>query len=91
MYYIILSMGYSLQDIVSMVPVDFNDKLRLASSWFGMCGISAQLSPQTNSSGIELLQTDTFDLYSFQTLTGTTFMMLTAPNCSSCKSILEEG
>eukprot|EP00890_Picochlorum_soloecismus_P005661 jgi/Picsp_1/6096/NSC_03450-R1_trafficking protein particle complex subunit len=79
------------RDIASMAPVDFNDKLRLASSWFGMCGISAQLSPQTDSSGIELLQTDTFDLYSFQTLTGTTFMMLTAPNCSSCRSILEDG
>jgi hypothetical protein len=78
----------NLQDFVQMPPVDFNDKLRLASSWFGMCGISAQLSPVPGGGGIQLLQADGFDLHSFHTLTGVTFMMVTEPNTTESSDIL---
>jgi hypothetical protein len=76
------------QDFVQLPPVDFNDKLRLASSWFGMCGISAQLSPVPGSTSIQTLQADTFDLHSFHTLTGTTFMMVTEPNTHEAAELL---
>ena len=33
--------------------------------------IGSQLSPEQGSSGIEMLETDTFKLHCFQTLTGT--------------------
>jgi hypothetical protein len=51
------------QDFVPLVPLDFNDKLRLASSWFGMCGIAAQLSPVPGSSGasLNIITQPTFD------------------------------
>lgn len=77
------------QDFVQIPPVDFNDKLRLASSWFGMCGISAQLSPVPGGGGITLLQADGFDLHSFHTLTGVTFMMVTEPNTNESTEILK--
>jgi hypothetical protein len=53
-----------------------------------MCGISAQLSPVPDSSGIQLLQADTFDLHSFHTLTGTTFMLLTEPHTPDAAELL---
>lgn len=67
----------------SAAPIDFNDKLRLASSWFGMCGLSGQLAPDVDASGglggVHVLKADTFDLCSFQSLTGVTFMLITSP------------
>lgn len=76
------------------IGIDFNDKLRLASSWFGMCGISSQLSPQplssSSSGGMRVLRADTFDLHSYQTLTGTTFMMVTSPNYRNATGILKD-
>ncbi|EFN56460.1 hypothetical protein CHLNCDRAFT_51950 [Chlorella variabilis] len=76
------------RDFWQLPPIEFNDKLRLASSWFGMCGISAQLSPMPDSSGIQLMQADTFDLHSFHTLTGTTFMLLTEPHTPDAAELL---
>jgi hypothetical protein len=54
-----------------------------------MCGISAQLSPLPDSTGIQLLQADNFDLHSFHTLTGTTFMMLTEPHTPDVTELLQ--
>ncbi|KAJ0622340.1 putative trafficking protein particle complex subunit [Helianthus annuus] len=50
--------------------MDTNDSLRLASLWHSMHAISQQISPIQGCSGIELLETDTFDLHCFQSLTG---------------------
>ncbi|XP_035833117.1 serine/threonine-protein kinase STY13-like [Helianthus annuus] len=49
--------------------MDTNDSLRLASLWHSMHAISQQISPIQGCSGIELLETDTFDLHCFQSLT----------------------
>lgn len=38
--------------------------------------------------GIHVMQADTFDLHSFQTLTGTTFMMLTEPHTPEAADVL---
>lgn len=38
--------------------------------------IGSQLSPEVGSSGIEMLETDTFKLHCFQTLTGTGVLLL---------------
>lgn len=38
--------------------------------------------------GIHLMQADTFDIHSFQTLTGTTFMMLTEPHTPEAADVL---
>ena len=83
-----------MQDITSSLSIDFNDKLRLASSWFGMCGISSQISPQPlgpEPGGVHVLKADTFDLHSFQTLTGTTFMMMTSRDYRDAVRLLQEN
>ncbi|NWI55135.1 TPPC4 protein, partial [Calyptomena viridis] len=48
-----------------------NEKLMLASMFHSLFAIGSQLSPEVGSSGIEMLETDTFKLHCFQTLTGT--------------------
>ncbi|XP_058519779.1 trafficking protein particle complex subunit 4 isoform X1 [Ochotona princeps] len=46
-----------------------NEKLMLASMFHSLFAIGSQLSPEQGSSGIEMLETDTFKLHCFQTLT----------------------
>lgn len=53
-----------------------------------MCGISAQVSPIPGSDGITLMQSDSFDMHSFHTLTGVTFMLLTEPHTPEATEIL---
>ena len=40
------------------------------------------------ATGIQVMQAETFDMHSFQTLTGTTFMMLTEPHTPEAAEIL---
>lgn len=47
-----------------------NEKIFLASMFYPLFAIASQLSPEPKSSGIEILETDTFKLHCFQTLTG---------------------
>ncbi|CAM9167764.1 unnamed protein product [Choristocarpus tenellus] len=51
-----------------------NDWLRLGSTFHSLHAIASQVSP-VPSSGIEKLETDTFKLQSFQTLTGVKFVI----------------
>ncbi|CAL6444958.1 unnamed protein product [Bathycoccus prasinos] len=64
--------------------LDTNDTLRLASVWHSLHAISRtnSVSPVKKSSGIELLETSTFDLHCFETKTGIKFMV-----CSMKKAI----
>lgn len=48
-----------------------NEKIFLASMFYPLFAIASQLSPEPKSSGIEILEADTFKLQCFQTLTGT--------------------
>ncbi|MEO2192381.1 MAG: trafficking protein particle complex subunit 4 [bacterium] len=84
---------YSKDIQPAAAPIDFNDKLRLASSWFGMCGISTQLAPDPSDAGVaggvHVLKADTFDLHSFQSLTGVTFMLITSPGYRGAGGLLQ--
>lgn len=51
-----------------------NEKIFLASMFYPLFAIASQLSPEPKSSGIEILEADTFKLQCFQTLTGTWFI-----------------
>ena len=51
--------------------------------------ISSQLSPAHGCSGIEILEADTFDLHSFQTLTGTKFLLICDPATPYIPSLLQ--
>nr|KAF6439342.1 trafficking protein particle complex 4 [Molossus molossus] len=52
--------------------------------------IGSQLSPEQGSSGIEMLETDTFKLHCFQTLTGIKFVVLADPRQSGIDSLLRK-
>jgi len=47
-----------------------NEKIFLASMFYPLFAIAIQLSPEPKTSGIEVLEADTFKLHCFQTLTG---------------------
>ena len=53
-----------------------------------MCSIAAQLSPVPGSSGVQLLQAGTFELHSFQSITGTTFMLVAEPHTAEAGELL---
>uniref|UniRef100_U5EV61 Trafficking protein particle complex subunit n=1 Tax=Corethrella appendiculata TaxID=1370023 RepID=U5EV61_9DIPT len=53
-----------------------NEKIFLASMFYPLFAIASQLSPEPKSSGIEVLEADTFKLHCFQTLTGIKFMVV---------------
>ncbi|GAB1605977.1 trafficking protein particle complex subunit 4-like [Argonauta hians] len=54
-----------------------NERIMLASMFHSLYTISCQLSPEPRSSGIDLIETDTFKLHCFQSMTGLKFLALT--------------
>lgn len=72
--------GLVFQKNYADVPtIDTNETLRLASIWHSLHAISVQLSPVEGCTGIELLETEHFDLHCIQTLTGTKFFVTASP------------
>ncbi|XP_014488381.1 PREDICTED: trafficking protein particle complex subunit 4 [Dinoponera quadriceps] len=63
----------------SRAKMTTNEKIFLASMFYPLFAIASQLSPEPRSSGIEVLEADTFRLYCFQTLTGVKFMIVAEP------------
>lgn len=56
-----------------------NEKIVVSSMFYSLYALSVQLSPETGSSGIRELETDTFKLYCSQTLTGVKFLVVCDP------------
>uniref|UniRef100_A0A2K5F6H3 Trafficking protein particle complex subunit n=1 Tax=Aotus nancymaae TaxID=37293 RepID=A0A2K5F6H3_AOTNA len=67
-----------------------NEKLMLASMFHSLFAIGSQLSPEQGSSGIEMLETDTFKLHCYQTLTGIKFVVLADPRQAGIDSLLRK-
>ncbi|KAM7082764.1 trafficking protein particle complex subunit 4 isoform 1-T1 [Ciconia maguari] len=67
-----------------------NEKLMLASMFHSLFAIGSQLSPEVGSSGIEMLETDTFKLHCFQTLTGIKFVVLADPRQAGIDALLRK-
>lgn len=67
-----------------------NEKIVLASTFYPLFAIASQLSPEPKSSGIELLETDSFRLNCFQTLTGVKFMVITDPQQVGAEALLRK-
>ncbi|KXS16076.1 Sybindin-like protein [Gonapodya prolifera JEL478] len=72
----------------SLERLSNNEYLVLAGTLHGIHAITARISPVPGSSGLELLETDTFKLHCFQTLTGTKFILITDPNQTSSDTIM---
>ncbi|XP_015117331.1 trafficking protein particle complex subunit 4 [Diachasma alloeum] len=64
----------------SRAKMTTNEKIFLASMFYPLFAIASQLSPEPRSSGIEVLEADTFRLYCYQTLTGVKFMVVAEPS-----------
>ena len=47
-----------------------NEKIMLASTFHSLYAIATKIAPQEKASGIQLLETDHFNLHCFQTITG---------------------
>lgn len=67
-----------------------NEKIMLASMFHSLFAFGSQLSPETNSSGIHTMETDSFKLHCHQTLTGVKFVILTDPRQAHVDSILKK-
>lgn len=52
--------------------------------------IASQISPELRSSGIEMLEADSFNLYCFQTLTGIKFLATAPPNQTNVDVLLRK-
>lgn len=81
--------GLVYQKSYADVPaIDTNETLRLASIWHSLHAISAQLSPVEGCLGIELLETQNFDLRCVQTVTGTKFFVTASPKTPGLANLL---
>lgn len=65
-----------------------NEKIFLASMFYPLFAIASQLSPQPRTSGIQVLEADTFRLHCFQTLTGVKFMLIVDPSQTGADLLL---
>lgn len=66
-----------------------NEKIFLASMFYPLFAIASQLSPEPKSSGIEVLEADTFKLHCFQTLTGVKMMVVADPTQAGMEILLK--
>ncbi|KAK7093756.1 trafficking protein particle complex subunit 4-like [Littorina saxatilis] len=67
-----------------------NEKIMLASMFHSLFAIGCQLSPEPRSSGIEMLETDTFKLHCDQTMTGIKFVVITDPRQMAVDGLLKK-
>ncbi|XP_055710359.1 trafficking protein particle complex subunit 4 [Phlebotomus papatasi] len=67
-----------------------NEKIVLASTFYPLFAIASQLSPEPKSSGIEMLETETFKLNCFQTLTGVKFILISEPSQAGMEILLKK-
>jgi len=76
-----------------LAKLSANEYLVLAGTLHSVHAITSQISPVRNStsSGLEVLEADTFKLYCHQTLTGTKFLILADPAHSNIESVLHRA
>lgn len=67
-----------------------NEKIFLASMFYPLFAIASQLSPEPGSSGIEVLEADTFKLHCFQTFTGVKFIIISEPHQTGMDALLRK-
>lgn len=77
------------QNLSSAAPsVSTNDWLRLGSTFHSLHAIIGQVAP-TKSGGIDKLDTDTFSLRCFQSLSGVKFVVTAMPNTPDLEAFLK--
>lgn len=67
-----------------------NERIMLASMFHSLFAISCKLSPCDKSSGIELLESNSFKLHCFQTITGVKFFVMTDTRVNTMDTFLKK-
>lgn len=67
-----------------------NERMFFASTFHSLYAIASQLSPEHRSSGIEILEADSFRLYCYQTVTGIKFMAVADPRQANVETFLKK-
>ncbi|XP_076058935.1 trafficking protein particle complex subunit 4-like protein Trs23 isoform X2 [Oratosquilla oratoria] len=65
-----------------------NEKIFQASMFYPLYALACQLSPEQRSSGIEVLESDSFKLHCLQTLTGVKFIVMCNPKQTGMEALL---
>ncbi|CAG8499152.1 1295_t:CDS:2 [Paraglomus occultum] len=70
-----------------------NEYLVLAGTFHSVHAITSKISPVRNvtSTGLEVLEADTFKLCCYQTLTGTKFLIIADPNHPNIDNVLRRA
>ncbi|ORY58657.1 Sybindin-like protein [Leucosporidium creatinivorum] len=63
-----------------LAQLSSNDYLILASTFHSIHAIASRISPVPGSSGVEVIEAETFKMTCLQTPTGTKFVLLTTPS-----------
>ena len=67
-----------------------NERIMLASMFHSLFAISCKLSPVEKSSGIEVMETNSFKLHCFQSITGVKFLVLTNTRVPNMDAFLKK-
>jgi len=67
-----------------------NEKMFLGSMFYPLYAIASQISPEPHSSGIQVLEAETFKLHCLQTLTGVKFIVICDPRLQGMEIILRK-
>uniref|UniRef100_A0A0G4FG78 Trafficking protein particle complex subunit n=1 Tax=Chromera velia CCMP2878 TaxID=1169474 RepID=A0A0G4FG78_9ALVE len=88
------------KDFSTSVNHSANDKIRLASTFHGLCAISQQIAPLPapkpgsfsflQPDGISFVEADTFKLQCFETLTGMRFFVVAQPGIQDLAPFLKQ-
>lgn len=67
-----------------------NDSLRLVSTFHSLHAIAGRIACVPPRTGIELVETDTFRMHCYQSLTGLKFLLTADPNATNLESVLHQ-
>eukprot|EP00035_Acanthoeca_spectabilis_P023058 m.447414 g.447414 ORF g.447414 m.447414 type:complete len:148 (+) comp19512_c0_seq1:179-622(+) len=79
-----------VQDYAEIPKLPANERIMLASTFHGLSAIAGQLSPGTDNSGIQILESDTFKLQSFMSLTGMNFLVMASLDQTGVEQLLKK-
>ncbi|KAF8912013.1 transport protein particle complex subunit [Gymnopilus junonius] len=73
-----------------LAPLTSNEYLVLAGTLHGIHAITSRLSPVGSSSGVQVIEAETFKMNILLTVTGTKFVLLTSLADTSADTILQK-
>mmetsp|Transcript_32861 Transcript_32861/g.75151 ORF Transcript_32861/g.75151 Transcript_32861/m.75151 type:complete len:137 (-) Transcript_32861:42-452(-) len=68
--------------------LSLNDMLRLVSTFHSIHAIAGRITPVPPRNGIELIETDTFRMQCYQTMTGLKFLLTADPHAVGLDAVL---